>query len=166
LKNVKLNKIFILTLIILVLLPANIFIFANDIKDLDLKRNYKITPFLDQGIYNAINWLDEDADEDKIVFCDWNIGNYVPSISGNTVFVGHWPQTIDFYQKQAMVAEFFSVETNGLRRMAIMKYSRAGYVFYSFKEKSLGGFDPDGAGYLSKVYDKQGVKIYKVLIFL
>jgi len=162
-KRFNLNVVVTWVAIFLLTLPTNAMLLKHCIINLNNSKNIEkgIAPFLDRGIYDAMVWLSANTKEDDVVFSDWNIGNYIPSISGNTVFVGHWPQTIDFYNKQALVEQFFNAGLGDAVRKQILKYAKADYVFYSFKEAAFGGFNPDGADYLRSVYNNKSVKIYK-----
>ena len=161
----KLNTTIVWAAIFLMTLPANPMLFMHNMSNLERAKGfeYKIAPFLDRGIYEAVIWLSKNTSEDDVIFCDWNIGNYIPSVPGNTVFVGHGLQTIDFDKKQKMVERFFSENASDTERRAILVFSNSDFVFYSFKEKQFGGFDPDKAKYLKMVYNNQGVKIYEII---
>jgi hypothetical protein len=163
-KRFSLNAVVAWAAIFLLTLPTNAMLLKHCIINLNNSKHIEkgIAPFLDRGIYDAMVWLSKNTKEDEVVFSDWNIGNYIPSVSGNTVFVGHWPQTTDFYNKQALVEQFFGIGLNDAQRKQILSYATADYVFFSFKEAAFGSFNPDQADYLQLVYNNEGVKIYKV----
>jgi len=46
--------------------------------------------------------------------------------------------------------------------MEFLKQNSIGYVFYSFKEKRLGRFDPALESHLQPVFSNPSVTIYKV----
>ena len=53
-------------------------------------------------------WLDENSRPEDVVLSSLTIGQYVPSVAGNSAFLAHWAQTLDFFEKRRLVGEFFA----------------------------------------------------------
>jgi uncharacterized membrane protein len=90
------------------------------------------------------------------------IGQYIPSTSGNTAFLAHWAQTLDFFNKRRMVAQFFDTRVPDGERIQFLSLYDVRYVFYGPEERALGTFDPDGSAYLEKVFSSPRTSVYRV----
>ncbi|MCS7253013.1 MAG: hypothetical protein RMK18_01180 [Armatimonadota bacterium] len=55
--------------------------------------------YLTQNQLRLISWLRENALQDDAIICSPMLGNYIPPISGRTVFIGHWAETLHFTKK-------------------------------------------------------------------
>ena len=44
------------------------------------------------------------------MFANHKLSNYIPRISGNRVYSGHWAQTIDFSKKNTLVNKSYAEE--------------------------------------------------------
>jgi len=145
------------------LIPGNFYLLS---KDMDyLRRNadlQSVAGFLDRDIFEALKWLEENTGRDDVVLADYEIGNYVPAISGNTVFIGHSPETLNFWAKWDLVKMFFSGEADDNFRKEFLKGWGIRYVFYSWKEKKIGPFNPYAAAYLRPVFAQKGAHIFRV----
>ena len=122
--------------------------------------NYK---YLSDNEVEALNWL-KDNTKKETVLSNRHIGNYIPRMSGNKVFIGHWAQTIKFEQKIEIVNNFFNQDNE--YRKSILKEYNIKYLYYGKDEKSLGNFNPDSAeskDYLKKVFENNEVKVYEVI---
>ena len=150
-------------ILILAVLPNSLYVLH---KDMDyLRKNAEarsMAGFLDKDILEGFYWLKGNTKREDVVICDYETGNYIPAVSGNTVFIGHSPETINFEQKWAATKAFFSGDTDDEVRRNILKASTAKYLFYCWKERVLGGFDPAGASYLKLVYNNPTAMIYEV----
>ncbi|NIM92002.1 MAG: hypothetical protein GTO17_13770 [Candidatus Aminicenantes bacterium] len=148
---------------VLLLIPGN---FTPLIRDMSyLKQNVSresVAGFLDKDIYSALKWLEEKTEREDIVLADYEIGNYVPALSGNTVYIGHSPETMDFWGKWAKVKNFFHKDSSDAYRKEFLKTEGITYLTYTWREKKLGAFDPEKAPYLEPVYRNKTVTIFKV----
>jgi uncharacterized membrane protein len=86
----------------------------------------------------------------------------VPAGSGNTAFLAHWAQTVDFYDKQERVARFFDAAAPDEERTATLRAFGVDYVLYGPAERALGDYDPGAAPWLELVFATPGVDIYRV----
>jgi hypothetical protein len=118
--------------------------------------------FLTTAEVSAMSWMDRAVSRDALVFASGAMGNYVPRMSGQRVFLGEDKLTNAFEARERNVQEFFSEQWDDAKRMALLKQFRVDYVFYGPDEKKLGPYDPSQAAFLTRVYDQDGIQIYQV----
>jgi hypothetical protein len=163
LQKFKWSKKWAVPIFILFLIPGN---FTPLVKDMNyLKRNVSresVAGFLEKDIYTAIKWLEGNTKREDIILSDYEIGNYVPALSGNTVYIGHSPETMDFWGKWAKVKNFFHKDSSDKFRKEFLKTERIAYLMYTWREKKLGEFDPEKASFSEPVYRNKTVTIFKV----
>ena len=54
-----------------------------------------------------MEWLDENALPDEVIFSSLTIGQYIPAMTGSHAYLAHWAQTVDFFTKTAAVEDLF-----------------------------------------------------------
>ncbi|MCL5959110.1 MAG: hypothetical protein M1358_07275, partial [Chloroflexi bacterium] len=94
--------------------------------------------YQDVSALEAIHWLGTDTAPNKVVLSAKPTGNLIPAISGNTVVLGHWAETIGLQEKERLVKSFFSERTNDSERRAILSRFGVSYVLYGPNERALG----------------------------
>lgn len=118
--------------------------------------------FLPDAEIAAVSWLGERVDFRDVVLSSYAIGNYIPAHTDSRVFLGYRFETLDWEKKRDLLIEFYDAETDDAFRRELISDHRITYVYYGREERRLGGFDPSRASYLSLVYERSGVRIYKV----
>lgn len=146
-------------LFILLIIPTNLYLIAWRFVDLN-RHNYPF--FLYRDEVAAIDWLEEEAPPESIVFSAYEAGRYIPGLSGQRVFLGHWAQTVDFFNKRDMVTEFFAETTSDTRRQEILHAYDVDYLFYGQVERELGGYQPDTSTYLQPAFTTPRAIVYAV----
>jgi hypothetical protein len=144
---------------IAVIIPTNLYLWSWRFYDLN-RHDYPY--YLHQDDMRALQWLDQRATSDNVVFSSYDVGRYVPSISHSRAFVGHWAQTIDFLTKRDVVSEFFASATLDARRKEILRYYSIDYVLHGPAERALGGYTPADARFLKLAFSAEHVQIYTV----
>jgi hypothetical protein len=143
-------------LFVLLTLPVNLYLWAWRYVELN-RHDYPF--YLHDDEITALEWLDEHTSPDEIVLSSLTVGQYIPGLAGNTAFLAHWAQTVDFYTKESLVEDFFSAADAQQR---ILKDYDVAYVFYGPAERVLGGFDPSQADYLEPVLSLPSVMLLLV----
>jgi uncharacterized membrane protein len=118
--------------------------------------------YLHQDEVTAMNWLRENTPSDAIALSSLMVGQYVPALSGNTAFLAHWAQTVQFYDKQNRVAHFFDADTLDEQRAETVRAFGVDYVFYGPAERALGDYDPALTPWLTLCFSLPQVDIYAV----
>jgi hypothetical protein len=144
---------------VLAVLPVNIYLLSWRMVDLG-RRDYPY--FLAHDEVSAMRWLESNTPSSDVVLSSLTIGQYVPSVSGNTAVLAHWAQTLDFYGKREQVSRFFDPAAPDAERAAILGSYDIRYVVHGPAERALGAFDPDGSPYLERVYSGTNVSVYRV----
>ncbi len=144
---------------VLTVLPTNVYLWAW--RFLDLAR-HDYPYYLHRDDIAALDWLQENTSPDDVVLSSLTVGQYVPAVSGNTAFLAHWAQTVDFYDKQERVAQFLDSFTYDEDRLDTVCTFGVDYVFYGPAERELGDYDPAGSAWLAEVFSASLVEIYHV----
>ncbi len=111
----------------------------------------------------AVDWLGSNSTHNDIVMASYQIGGFIPASIGHRVFIGHWAETLDLENKKAEAARFYGTADDGERQDLLRRYDIA-YVFYGPRERSMGNLDPDQKDYLTPVFSRNDVSIYKVTL--
>jgi hypothetical protein len=138
---------------------TNIYLFAWRFADLS-RHNYPYYLYNDE--IEAMNWLDQHAESEDIVLSSMVIGHYIPAVSGNTAFLAHWAQTLDFFEKRDQVTHFFHADTTDEKRSEILNSFPIRYVFHGPAELALGSHDPASSPLLELVYSNSTIRIFRV----
>ena len=59
----------------------------------------------------ALDWLRVNSQPEDAVLSSLDIGQYIPALSNNHAFLAHWANTVQFYDKQKRVEEFYTPAT-------------------------------------------------------
>jgi hypothetical protein len=106
--------------------------------------------------------LRENTFPDDIVLCSLTVGQYVPAISGDTAFLAHWAQTVDFYDKRSRAALFFDATTPDEERAETIYAFGVDYVLHGPAERALGDYDPAVTPWLALTFSAPRVDVYRV----
>jgi len=118
--------------------------------------------YLHQDEVAALGWLRENTSPDNVVLCSLTLGQYVPALSGNTAFLAHWAQTVNFFDKRNRVARFFDAATPDAERAETLHTFGVDYVLHGPAERDLGSYDPVTTPWLTLTFSTPQVKIYRV----
>lgn len=145
---------------ILAVLPTNLYLWTWRFVDLR-RHNYPYYLYKDEVA--ALDWLSANSDSEDIVLSSLTIGQYIPAFSGNTAFLAHWAQTLDFYDKGERVARFFDAEVDDAERLETIQSFGVDYVFYGPAEQALGEYDPVTSPLFNVVFSTPQVQVYRVV---
>ena len=147
------------TLLLLAVLPTNLYLLTW--RGYDLNRHQ--TPYyLSRGEESALRWLGQQTTRADVVLSGLDVGQYVPVYSDARTFLGHWAQTVAYYDKQAGVSRFFAAATPEVERSTLLRRFAVTYVVYGAEERALGQFDPGGSALFVPVFRAEDVTIYGV----
>ena len=128
---------------------------------LDLNR-HEYPYFLHRDDVTAIEWLGVNTPPDAIVLSSYDVGRYIPGLSGRPAFLAHWAQTVNFFDKRDSVSRFFDAQTGDADRLETLQTFGVDYVLYGPAERMLGSYDPNLASYLDPVFTTPQVIVYRV----
>jgi hypothetical protein len=149
----------VLITFILLIIPTNIYLILWRFIDL---RRHEYPYYLHQTELAAMDWLETNAKKNDVILSSLTIGQYIPSETGMFVFLAHWAQTVDYYNKESMVNEFFNPQVSNDRRQAILHQYSVDYIFYGPVERALGQYNLADSPLLQKVQTVDNVDIYQV----
>lgn len=146
-------------LVVLLVIPTNLYLTAWRVYDLG---RFEAPYFLTRGEDNALAWLEQQATGNTVVLSGLQLGQFVPVRSDARTFLGHWAQTVDYYEKERQVQSFFDGATSDDTRLTLLDRFDVTYVIYGREERSFGSFAPERAPFLEPVYNSDGISIYRV----
>ena len=82
-------------------------------------------------------------------------------LTGAHAYLGHWAQTLDFFDKTHAVERFFAQDTSDAERRAILRAHDVDFIFVGPAERALGGFDPSQSADYERVYTSPLVSVYR-----
>lgn len=108
-KNLKIKKIILYVLIILICSTTTIYLTVSQIEKLHTNgsSDYSNTKYLTNDEYKALTWLEENTNNNDVIVAPYYLSNYIPAVSGNKVYCGHWAQTINFEERCAEIKDFY-----------------------------------------------------------
>jgi hypothetical protein len=148
--------------------PSNVFFMARGARDL-MTNNRAYLRVLMPPLYlradtvEAMTWLRENTRMEQGVMCASLEGSYVPGVAGNTVFVGHWDETLHYPRKLKQVVWFFSAAASPPQRRELMADNGLRFVLYTEYERALGVFDPAGASDFEAVFVRPQAALFRLV---
>lgn len=119
---------------------------------------YPLREFLEAMIF-----IQDNSSRNDVVLAEWNTSNYIPVISGNTVYIGH-DNTVNSEEKKLYVRSFFTgqMPAEGARRWLL----ESGIKFIYFGplefEDAAGKQITDFYPFLREIYKNTYVRVYAV----
>ena len=110
----------------------------------------------------ATYWLRKNGGESAVLIGDYETGNYIAAHTPVRVMLGHWAETVDYEEKQALVAQFYTAETSHTWRRDLIQQYQIHYVWHGPREQALGQFDPETADYLEPLYTNSTITVYSL----
>jgi hypothetical protein len=146
------------TLLLLIAVPVNLYLFSWRFVDLG---RHQAPYYLHRDEVAAIRWLNQQSD-DRVVFSDETLGQYLPALAGKRAMLAHWAQTVDYYTKRAQVARFFDPTTPTAERAGLLQHYQVMYVLVGEAELRAGARAMLDMPLLEKVFDSPMAVVYRV----
>jgi hypothetical protein len=116
-------------------------------------------PYLSASEIQAINWLNENAEQNAVVISGPLLGNVLPAHSPVRVVYGHLYETFQAEVKLQAIRDFFRADFPDSERSAIISRWRVKFLVYGWREREAGSFNPATTGW-RKVFEAGDVQIY------
>jgi hypothetical protein len=145
--------------LIIAILPTNVYLLAWRFVDLS-RHDYPFYILKDDSA--ALTWLDTHIQPDDVVLSSLTIGQLVPAWTGAHAFLGHWAETLDFFQKSDAVQKFYDSATSDSQRAQLLRQFGVSYVYFGTPESAIGSYDPNASSFLALVYANPHVQLYRV----
>ncbi|MCL4360213.1 hypothetical protein M1555_03105 [Patescibacteria group bacterium] len=121
---------------------------------------------------SPMKFLQDHTARTDVILSEFTAGNYIPVVSGNTVYIGH-DNTVHLEEKKEEVKRFFSLSLNAGEGEAWLKANNLHYIYYGPEEEDdaspgvlFGG--PVGVPdlsvhypFLKQIYENPSVRIYQ-----
>lgn len=165
----------ILAMIIVIVMPGNfVYIYRNM---LDMKNNI-LNYCLPNEDLEALKWIDKNVPPAEIIIASPVISQYIPGLTGNKVYAGHYDQTIDNNNKIQKLKKFYSTDdpkliiSNWGERINLLlsqdfrldENAKYVHIYFGPYEQSAGDPGFDEILFLSKEYQNNNVTIYKTAL--
>lgn len=124
---------------------------------------FAINPFQTPEVtwFEAIRTMDDIVPQDGVVLSLPFAGNFIPSYTGATVYVGHRFMTPDFVGRLEDAWSFYRGKTEACEAYRFLRDRRVTHVFYGFDEQQAGE-SITGYGFLEPVIRKGTTTVYAV----
>jgi hypothetical protein len=149
----------VVVLFVAAVVPTNVYLFAWRFVELE---RHSYSYYMHSDEIAVMDWLRGNTSPDDVVLASLTVGQYVPAISGNTAFLAHWAQTVDFYDKEERVARFFDEATSDEARRDTVCAFGVDYVIYGPAERALGDYDLDSLPWLTEAFSSSQVQLFRV----
>lgn len=152
----------ILVAIFLILALSSFAIVIGDINIINSDSGVYYYYHLTRGEIEGIGKLREKTNGKDVILANWFYGNLIPGLTGRKVYIGHKVQTPFFDQKVAKINRFL-LNKNSKEARQFLKDNGITYIFLGRNDSMLEyGFKPFEKPYLTDVYNKDDVLIFKV----
>lgn len=143
---------------------GNVYFVRRDIDWLKDNRTATIhKPFLLDSDLEAMEWLRENTKPDDTVFAPPHIALFVPAISGNNVYYGHWSETPQYELKLREWILFSRPDTPDEMRQAILQHIGSTYVVDTSIPGDETAADLSLSPCLERVYSNRWTSVYRVI---
>jgi hypothetical protein len=111
---------------------------------------------------DAAAWLGEHSGPEDVVLAATNFANPLAGDIDGRVVQGHNVATFGNRRKEQAVMRFYAAEASGSERAALLSAAGASIVALGPAERAIGATTLDGVVGLERVYDEDGVTLFRV----
>ncbi len=163
LKAVFKNKNWLLAVavlgVIIISLPTSIKSLKNHLR---MYADYTELMYPGKPLMEAFNFLDKNTRPEEAVLSLYMAGNLTPFLSGNSVYLGHLQETIDYPYKVDKAGKFYSGLLPANNARDFLSSSNISLVFYSPQEKAAGGL-PGTYSFLKPIFENETITIFRFI---
>jgi hypothetical protein len=159
-------------LMVLILVPSNLFSMARDIRLLGEDKTAPLYhPYIADSDMQALKWLRDHTDRDDVVLAFPNIALYTPTVAGNRVYYGHWSETPDYKIKINEFLDFIDINTPNEWRADFLRKSGVEYIIYfthpdgqvlQLRSGPVKLTDLGSTGLVEPVFETRDITVYRV----
>jgi hypothetical protein len=111
--------------------------------------------------WNAMQWLSSHHQENDRALSSPGVGQLLPAYAGVQVYVGHYSETLDYFQKIKQVQAILEPGTSATTVQSFLRANAITLVYWGPAESAT-GYEPAQQPFLRRVYDGGSVAIYRV----
>jgi hypothetical protein len=121
--------------------------------------SYVMYPLKD--FITAMIFIQDHTSRDTVILSETTAGNYLPVVSGNTVYVGH-ANTVNTEQKEIVVKDFFAGTMSLTQAKEFLGANNLHYIFFGPQEMEDGGIADLSKTYpfLTEIYRNAYIRVY------
>lgn len=128
----------VVIVLVAAMLPSTLFRMGEDIKNLANNTTApEFRPFMTANELDAIQWLKIHSKPEDAVLTFYETALFIPAVSGNRVYYGHWSETPDYIDKRNAWITFVNAATPDAWRRDFLKSTGARYIIYFSDPNSL-----------------------------
>jgi len=117
--------------------------------------------YLSDGEWQALEWLREAVDHDRVVLCAPQTGMFVPAWAGQRVVYGHPFETVDAERRKAQVEAYWRGEMDPAERESFLKENRVRYVLVGPRELEIGERRMENGEWRMEIAQQAGEPVFE-----
>jgi hypothetical protein len=118
--------------------------------------------YIGDDTWHALQWLSAHHQQDDRALSSPGAGQLLPAWAGVPVYVGHYSETLGYFQKIRNVAMVLKPDEPEASVRAFLKVNGITLLYWG-PEESVTGFKPQAQPYLQPIHEDGTVTIYRVL---
>ena len=120
--------------------------------------------YIPEELFGASEWIRSNSGPSDALLSSAATGSMVPFLTGRYVYVGHWSETVRYFDKLLIVQRFYRGELTEDEVKELFLKNRIKYVLYTSYERALGTRGIDRySPLLKKEFEKENVVVYRII---
>lgn len=120
--------------------------------------------YLRDDAYKAMSWLNENSMPNEVVLSSLEMAQFIVRITNCKVMSGQEMLTADYVHKNEAIRRFYSCNGDEEFKRTLIKQFSIKYIYTSSYERKYGDFNPEKYRWLKKIYQRDDVSIYRVIL--
>jgi hypothetical protein len=117
--------------------------------------------YISNDAWRAMAWLSTHHQPQDRALSSPQAGQLLPAWAGVTVYVGHYSETLDYFNKITTVRSVLQPNASASEVEAFCRANGITLLYWG-PDEALTGYHPGGQPYLHPIYDRGSVAIYRV----
>ena len=117
--------------------------------------------YISSDAWQAMQWLSTHHQRNDRALSSPAAGQLLPAWAGVTVYVGHYSETLDYFQKIAAERAVLQPDASASQVATFLRVNGITLLYWGPAE-ALTGYQPAGQPYLQPIYNQGTVSIYRV----
>ncbi|MCS7265027.1 MAG: hypothetical protein NZ805_09370 [Armatimonadetes bacterium] len=122
--------------------------------------------YLSDEHLKLIDWLAKNSKPDEAILCNYQLGNYIPILTGRRVFIGHWGGTVNVAEKLKLARKIWRGELPIDEAKKLFREHRLRYALATLYERHITKpkHEPEDCDKLKEQFrlDKYGDIVFRV----
>ncbi len=126
----------------------------------------KVPFYLRENHLRLIDWLARNSKPDEAILCNYQLGNYIPVLTGRRVFIAHWSGTINVAEKFKTARKIWRGELSIDEAKKLFRQHKLRYALATFYERhaTKPKHEPENCDELREKFrfDKYGDLVFRI----